>query len=46
MALASNKDDYDLLKQKLTHCLANSSLFAPKVYAKNLEAIFSSLVNQ
>jgi protein O-GlcNAc transferase len=46
IALASNKDDYDLLEKKLTHCLANSSLFAPKVYAKNLEAIFSSLVNQ
>lgn len=46
ITLASNNDDHDLLKQKLTHCLANSSLFAPKVYAKNLEAIFSSLVNQ
>jgi predicted O-linked N-acetylglucosamine transferase (SPINDLY family) len=46
IALASNKDDYDLLKQKLTHCLINSNLFAPKVYAKNLETIFSSLVNK
>jgi protein O-GlcNAc transferase len=46
IALASNKDDYDLLEKKLTRCLVNSSLFAPKVYAKNLEAIFSSLVNQ
>ena len=45
IALATSKNDHALLKKKLVYGLSNSSLFSPKVYAKNLEAIFSSLVN-
>lgn len=46
MAFASNEDDYCSLKKKLIHSLSNTSLFMPKVYTTNLEAIFSSLVNK
>lgn len=44
IAYASNQADFCSLKKKLIHSLSNTSLFMPKVYAKNLEAIFSSLV--